>query len=877
MKSRWFSLVFPVLVLGLVVLDMVTASRSLMIDYPNSAPDAYFCETGSDTADYVMDSPEISAQAALLRSDNSALSSPVDQDQELTPEEIEDMVYTVLEMDLDQTTGLPNLQRVIDEKKAENGDSCWVVLKWNLVAVAGNSHTSSDQTDPRVGGAVLRYLAENTEATRITLLGCGSYGGYQKTDIFEKSMFDKPLGRWVDHFPGLPDDFSLAGMVEEIQADNPDKILDMINLNYDELYDNGKSFQEMTSTELKGTTLARVPVPEYNGTGALYTTNVKNSSTYTPTKAIYMSDILVNVPKMKNTGDVEINCAFKNYIGSVSRGIYGNNNNRTQWLSQLDHTNLWETCINLFSYHPSDYVLVDALNCMEGDGSHPWKSYTGCLRRNFLVASSDPVASESVCLQSMGFHPGDVDMIRWARAKGWGYYEPNRIRMLGDDLASVIYPFRPAVGEDGNPTAYYRGRGCTRWLLCGPFEGNDLSAYPGGEDPAELDPGQGEALAGKIWSAYISPGTVVDLQQALEPTLENTTVYAFTRIYSPEAQTGLLRVGATEGVKVWVNGELVLEGPENLGYNQKKFEEALSLAAGDNRILVLVSNTSGDFGFSLACVNDGSETIRETLQGYTWENDGWTGMAEPRVFTEDEKARFFGGHTLPGTFYHLAAGPGETEKRSCDIDGNGRVNIVDVVRFMLDMHEHPDDLVYDWSRDGTVSIADVIALLLDVMHGNCLEQQEASLAASGDVYDGSARAENLSGEDLEYLEEMIARMNLTEEQEAALRMTIYGNSGAPELPRSFDLEQNSPNPFNPSTTIAFSVPTGQGAQAVRLSVHDIRGRLIRTLVDEVREPGRYTIYWDGGDSSGRRVASGVYFYRLQAGPFSSTRKMVLLK
>ena len=64
---------------------------------------------------------------------------------------------------------------------------------------------------------------------------------------------------------------------------------------------------------------------------------------------------------------------------------------------------------------------------------------------------------------------------------------------------------------------------------------------------------------------------------------------------------------------------------------------------------------------------------------------------------------------------------------------------------------------------------------------------------------------------------------------------------------------------------------------VRLAVYDIRGRTINVLVDRVQDEGDYNIQWDGKDHRGRRVSSGVYMYRLQAGDFNMTRKMVLLK
>jgi flagellar hook assembly protein FlgD len=88
------------------------------------------------------------------------------------------------------------------------------------------------------------------------------------------------------------------------------------------------------------------------------------------------------------------------------------------------------------------------------------------------------------------------------------------------------------------------------------------------------------------------------------------------------------------------------------------------------------------------------------------------------------------------------------------------------------------------------------------------------------------------------------------------------------------LAANYPNPFNPSTTIAFRV--GQ-AGPVRLVVHDAAGRVVRTLVDESLSTAAYTIEWNGRDDTGRGVGSGVYFYRLDTVDFSETRRMVLLK
>jgi hypothetical protein len=89
-----------------------------------------------------------------------------------------------------------------------------------------------------------------------------------------------------------------------------------------------------------------------------------------------------------------------------------------------------------------------------------------------------------------------------------------------------------------------------------------------------------------------------------------------------------------------------------------------------------------------------------------------------------------------------------------------------------------------------------------------------------------------------------------------------------------ELAQNHPNPFNPTTTIGYTVPT---RAKVTVQIYDVTGRLVATLVDETRDAGRYAAEWNGRSASGDPVGSGVYFYRLNVGKESLTRKMVLLK
>jgi hypothetical protein len=109
---------------------------------------------------------------------------------------------------------------------------------------------------------------------------------------------------------------------------------------------------------------------------------------------------------------------------------------------------------------------------------------------------------------------------------------------------------------------------------------------------------------------------------------------------------------------------------------------------------------------------------------------------------------------------------------------------------------------------------------------------------------------------------------------ATLKAEVATGDAVQTVPR-FRLQQNAPNPFNPATEIAFTVPNG-GAN-VSLRIYNISGHLVKTLVDGHEPGGTRTVTWHGKDDRGLPVASGTYFYRLSAPSFSEMRKMVLLK
>ena len=102
----------------------------------------------------------------------------------------------------------------------------------------------------------------------------------------------------------------------------------------------------------------------------------------------------------------------------------------------------------------------------------------------------------------------------------------------------------------------------------------------------------------------------------------------------------------------------------------------------------------------------------------------------------------------------------------------------------------------------------------------------------------------------------------------------YLAKGEALIPQTYRLAQNYPNPFNPTTTIAFSLPSNA---RVQLSIFNVLGQEVLTLMDAQMSAGEHEVVWNGDDASGRSVTSGVYFYRLTTDQFNETKKMILMK
>jgi hypothetical protein len=133
-------------------------------------------------------------------------------------------------------------------------------------------------------------------------------------------------------------------------------------------------------------------------------------------------------------------------------------------------------------------------------------------------------------------------------------------------------------------------------------------------------------------------------------------------------------------------------------------------------------------------------------------------------------------------------------------------------------------------------------------------------------------------EELLYEDVLIIESNDPYNSQYEVSLTGNGNHPADiddQLPLVTKVGKNYPNPFNPETTIAFSI--ADNSKHVQLEIFNIKGQKVKTLVNKIMEVGEYNVVWNGKDYSGRKVASGVYFYKFDTKKYHRINKMLLIK
>ena len=221
-----------------------------------------------------------------------------------------------------------------------------------------------------------------------------------------------------------------------------------------------------------------------------------------------------------------------------------------------------------------------------------------------------------------------------------------------------------------------------------------------------------------------------------------------------------------------------------------------------------------------------------------------------------------------------------------------RVDFTEIVRF--EVNDAPIYAGSDVNQDGTVNIQDLVLVANAIEHPAAEDEElNADINADGivdildlvqvanDIGETSAAAPAIHGPTAEQVQSWLTQVKAADDRSPDFRRAIrvLENLLRTVLPETTVLLANYPNPFNPETWIPYQLAN---ASQVQITIYDTKGAIVRTLDLGHQAAGYYThrnraAYWDGRNGLGENVASGVYFYQLQAGSVSNLRKMVILK
>ena len=303
------------------------------------------------------------------------------------------------------------------------------------------------------------------------------------------------------------------------------------------------------------------------------------------------------------------------------------------------------------------------------------------------------------------------------------------------------------------------------------------------------------------------------------------TAYAFMNIISQQAQTVKMGVGSDDAIKVWLNGVEVHRNNADRKTSGIQDTFRVNLKAGNNPLLVKVNDNRENWGMF----------FKIYLEPTAYETS---------IYMTDE---------LPSN--------------ASDVNEDGQVDIRDLILVIRALGEtDPSDPRVDVNNDGSVDKADLLLIV---------ENLDDSAVPAAPLN----RATLLTLEPA-ILQAWIHHLRVEDSSPISQKaLAILKGLLAARRPEQTALLANYPNPFNPETWIPYqlSKPTD-----VTVSIYAVNGQLVRTLALGHQPAGVYqtrsrAAYWDGRNTVGEKVASGVYFYTLTAGDFSATRKMLIRK
>ena len=309
--------------------------------------------------------------------------------------------------------------------------------------------------------------------------------------------------------------------------------------------------------------------------------------------------------------------------------------------------------------------------------------------------------------------------------------------------------------------------------------------------------------------------------------LGHHTAYAFINIVSPRDQnTVRMGVGSDDAVKIWLNGTMVHRKRTSRRTTgiQDRFDT--NLKAGDNLLLVKVSEYSGNWGLFFKIYLDGADfTTSTAVRGFATNNSA-----------------------------------------AADVNEDGKVDIHDLILVIRSLGATaPINPRVDVNADGSVNKSDLL-IIVENLDGSAIAAAPAAMLATLDP--ATLRA---------WIDVLLAEAD----DSLAYRKTLAILQGllATVFPQETKLLANYPNPFNPETWIPYYLAKDAD---VALHIYAVNGTLVRTLALGYQAAGMYqsrsrAAYWDGRNAFGESVASGLYFYTLTAGDFTATRKMLIRK
>ena len=480
----------------------------------------------------------------LIGSDYEQLENPAPRDAELSEAQVEEMVRSAVAM----AGGFgPRLK----------ADAEWVVIKINIVEL--REQGSGIITDWRVVKGLIKAIHEVAPDARVTIAeGPAEWITPGSPEVEVGAERDRIDGFELAGFRQLLTDSELAGVK-----------LDILDLNFDEI----------------------VEVEIADGGYA--------QKQWSLPAAIVKSDFVISVPVLKIHEDIGVTNAMKNFVGIAPGLVYGWPKMRgyppRSGNPGIPHTAgiLDETICDLVTAAGIDFALVDAIMCMERAKTDKFDGRP--VRMNAIIASADVVAADAISSWLIGLNPFDIEYLTLATHRGVGQCDPAKIDVEGSSVEDLVVRFEktPGAGRGGEMGHY--GQGCRTWVLKGPFDRSQQT-----EDEEFIDVENPQALPGQNdWSqAVYFHDDKIDLDKYYDDPFD-CAVYAYAEFDALQGQKAELWVGSDEGMKVWINGEIVYEHVGRRRHRLPNDRPMVRVREGRNSVLVRADQGRSRYDFSL--------------------------------------------------------------------------------------------------------------------------------------------------------------------------------------------------------------------------------------------------------------------------------------